>query len=876
MGWRRFFRRAWWDDERSREIEAHLQIETDENVARGMTPEEARYAALRKLGNVGRVREEIYRMNTVGWLDTLWQDLRYALRQWRHNAGFTALAVFTLALGIGSVAVMYSVLHNVVLAPFPYVEQERMVDVVVRDQDRPDSIYRGPLPAEEFLDFQEQSQSFEEVIGAIDGTMIYTTSAAAERVSVVRVTPNSFPFLGVRPLHGRGLVPDDGRPDAPPVTVLSYRAWTQYFGADSVVLGRTIVLDGQPWTVVGVMPPRFAWHVADMWIPSPVDRAAPDAATGRWFQARLKRGVTTKEAEAELNLIAARRAREHRDEYPARFRIQVITVIDWVVGRFRRVLYTLLAAVGLLLLIACCNVVNMLLARATAREREMTMRSALGASRARIVRQLLVESLLLAAAGSAAGCLFAWGGIRALVRVMPRQNVSYETEIALDGPVLAFALGASFLSAFLFGLLPAVHAARRDVLPGLRSSGKGAGSVGHGRVRNGLVMAQVALSLVLLLGAGLLMRTFVALTHVDVGFDPAPVVGTPLAFGPGQYTTADEKHRFYREAAARVAALPGMEAAAVTNGLPPFGGPRSEVEIDGVPAAPADRVIVRMCSEAFLRVIGLRLQRGRGLSEEDVVQARRVAVVNQALAAKYFPGRDPLGGRLTLSWLRTLPEPVTDPVFEIVGVVSDVSNAGVRDAPAPEVLVPTTTAAPSRTGRVIVARIAPGASVSLETIRREIWALDRGVAVRPGWRLPEEVARTFHAQPRFTLIILAAFAGTGLLLVSLGVYGVLAYAVSRQTQEIAVRMALGAGRGEVLGMVLHMGARLVAGGVAAGLLMSLATNRLMLNQLWNVSPYDPLTVGTAVVVILVAALGACYVPAARALRVDPMAALRME
>jgi putative ABC transport system permease protein len=283
-----------------------------------------------------------------------------------------------------------------------------------------------------------------------------------------------------------------------------------------------------------------------------------------------------------------------------------------------------------------------------------------------------------------------------------------------------------------------------------------------------------------------------------------------------------------------------------------------------------------MCSEAFLRVIGLRLQRGRGLSEEDVVQARRVAVVNQALAAKYFPGRDPLGGRLTLSWLRTLPEPVTDPVFEIVGVVSDVSNAGVRDAPAPEVLVPTTTAAPSRTGRVIVARIAPGASVSLETIRREIWALDRGVAVRPGWRLPEEVARTFHAQPRFTLIILAAFAGTGLLLVSLGVYGVLAYAVSRQTQEIAVRMALGAGRGEVLGMVLHMGARLVAGGVAAGLLMSLATNRLMLNQLWNVSPYDPLTVGTAVVVILVAALCACYVPAARALRVDPMAALRME
>ena len=420
MGWRRFLRRAWWDDERSREIEAHLQIEIDENVARGMTAEEARYAALRKLGNVGRVREEIYRMNTVGFLDTLWQDLRYATRQWRHNPGFTALAVFTLALGIGSVAVMYSVLHNVVLQPFPYAEQERMVDVVVRDLDRPEAIYRGPLPAAEFLDFEEQSRSFEVVTGAIDEPMIYTTADAAERVSVVRVTPNSFEFLGVKPLLGRGIQADDGRPDAPAVTVLSHGAWTEYFGADAGVLGRTVVLDGEPRTVVGVMPPRFAWHVADMWIASRIDRTAPDAATGRWFQARLKRGVTTEQAEAELNLIAERRAREHPGEYPARFRIQVITVIDWVVGRFRRVLYTLLAAVGLLLLIACCNVANMLLARATAREREMTLRSALGASRARIVRQLLVESLLLAVAGSLAGCLFAWGGIRALLLAMPR------------------------------------------------------------------------------------------------------------------------------------------------------------------------------------------------------------------------------------------------------------------------------------------------------------------------------------------------------------------------------------------------------------------------------------------------------------------------
>lgn len=874
MGWRRFFRRAWWDEERAREIEAHLQIETDENVARGMTAEEARYAARRKLGNVTRVREEIYLMNTAGWLDTLLQDVRYTFRQWRHNAGFTALAVFTLALGIGSVAVMYSVLHNIVLEPFPYADQQRMVDVVVRDAERPEALFRGELPAAEFLDYQEQSRSFEDVVGTAGQYMIYTSGDAAERLSVARVTANSFQFLRVTPLHGRPIVPDDGRPGATPVAVISHGAWMKYFGGDPGVLGRTIVLDGEPRTVVGVMPPRFAWHIADVWIPSPVDRAAPDAQTGRWFQARLKRGVTTAQAEAELNVIAARRARQHPDEYPSRFRIQVITVIDWVVGRFRRVLYTLLAAVGVLLLIACCNVANMLLARATAREREMTLRAALGASRLRLIRQLLVESLLLAAAGAAAGCLLAWGGIKALVYAMPRQNVPYETEIALDGPVLGFALAAAALSALLFGLLPALHAARRDVQPGLRQSGKGTGSgVAHGRVRSGLVVAQVALSLVLLLGAGLLMRTFLALVRVDFGFDPSRIVRVPVAFARGTYTTAAERQRFFRQVVERVAALPGVEAAAEANSTPPFGALSSQVEIGGVPAPAGDEVEVRFGSEGFMRLVGLSLRRGRVLSEADVIQARRVTVVSETLAAKYFPGRDPLGETITLLRLRNLPEPVTDPVFEVVGVYRDVSNAGPRNAPDPELLVPSSTIPGSR---FIVARTAPGVALSVDALRRQIWAVDRGVGLRDVVRLEDAVEQVFHAQPRFTLIILAAFAGTGLLLVSLGVYGVLAYTVSRQTQEIAVRMALGAGRNEVLGLVLRIGLKLVAAGVVAGLLASLATNRLIVNQLWNTSPYDPLTMLAAVMVIGVVAMSACYVPAARALRVDPMAALRVE
>ncbi|HVR71370.1 MAG TPA: FtsX-like permease family protein, partial [Vicinamibacteria bacterium] len=541
---------------------------------------------------------------------------------------------------------------------------------------------------------------------------------------------------------------------------------------------------------------------------------------------------------------------------------------------FRRVLYTLLAAVGLLLLIACCNVANMLLARATAREREMTVRAALGASRARIVRQLLVESFLLAAAGCLAGCLIAWGGIAALVRAMPRQNVPWETEIALDGPVLAFAVGTAALSAIVFGLLPALHAARRDVLPGLRQAGKGtSGGARHGRVRNGLVVAQVALSLVLLLGAGLLMRTFLALVRADLGFDPARIVTVPVAFAPGTYTDASDRHRFFRQALQSVAAVPGVEAVAASNGTPPFGALRSGLEIGGVPAPAADEVFVRLCSEGFMPLLGLRLQRGRGLSEADVVQVRRVAVVNQTFARRYFPGRDPIGERFTVVRMRTLPEPVADPVFEIVGVMRDVANTGVRSAPAPEALVPSTTAAG---GRLIVARVGPQAAPSLDALRRAIWAVDHGVGLTDGIRLEDAVERSFYAQPRFTLIILAAFAAIGLLLVSLGVYGVLAYAVSRQTQEIAVRMALGAGRGEVLSLVLRTGLKLIVAGVIVGLAASAGTNRLITSQLWNTSPYDPATVLAAVVVIAAVGLAACYVPAARALRVDPMAALRVE
>jgi putative ABC transport system permease protein len=816
-------------------------------------------------------------LSTVGFLETLWQDLRYAARQVRHNPGFASLAALTLALGIGSVTVMYSVIRNVLLDPFPYTRSDRLVDVLVRDMARPDAVHRGALPVPEFLDYQEQSHVFEDVAGASGETMTWTSNEGAEPITVVHVTANTFQFLGVPPLLGRSIVPDDARPDAPRVAVLSHVAWRTRFGGDPGVVGGTIVLDDLPRTVVGVMPPRFAWNVADVWITEKLDRAAPDAATTfRWFQAHLKPGVTLAEANAEMNLIAARRARDHPEEYPKQFRIQVLMVIDWVVGRYRRVLYTLFAAVGLLLLIACCNVASMLLARATAREGEMTIRAALGASRGRIVRQLLVESVLLAAGGAAVGCLFAYGGVQALTLVMPQQNVAHETEIRLDQPVLLFSLATAAFSALLFGLLPALHSARRDLVAGLRHAGKGlAGGIRQGRISNGLVVAQVALSLVLLLGAGLLMRTFLALVQVDLGFDPANIVVAPVAFPKGQYPTASQRNRFARLARERVAALPGVLAAAdAASWPPPFSGFRSPLEIAGVSEPNREQAIVRMGSEDFLRVMGMRVVTGRGLTEDDVERTRRVAVVNQALATRFFSDRDPLGRFITLPALREVSDAVADPTFEVVGVVADVRNSGVREAAAPEVLVPSTTRAGPR--RVILARTSGNPALALEAIRREVRAVDRGVALPRGGLLEDEVRASFHAQPRFSLIVLAAFAGTGLLLVALGIYGVLAYKVSRQTREIAIRMALGGARRHVLGFVLRLGLQLVAAGTVVGLAASAATNRLIANQLWNTSPYDPLTLAIAVAVIVLVGLLACYGPAARALRVDPMAALRLD
>jgi putative ABC transport system permease protein len=858
----------------SREIDAHLEILEADFRRRGMTPEAARNAARREFGRVEQVKEEQRDARTIRWLRDGWKDAGYALRTLRRTPGFTAVAVITLGLGIGAATVIYSVVRNVVLDPFPYAHSDRLVDVVIRDASN--NIFRGPLPAAEFLDFVEQSDVFEDVAGANGMGMHFTGDTGAERVSVIFVTPNTFTYLGVPALFGRHFGPADASPGAQKVAVLNHRTWMTRFGGDPGMVGRTITLNGEPRTVVGIMPPRFEWHVGDFWVPSPVSRGAtgPDAMP-RWFQARLRRGVTIEAAEAQMNAIARRRAEAFPRDYPPQSRVQVITIIDWVVGQFRQTLYTLFAAVALLLVIACCNVANMLLAKATARERELTVRAALGASRGRIVRQLLIESMMLAAFGTAVGVALAYGGLQALVRLMPRAGVAWEVQLRLDQPVLLFALATATFATLAFGLFPAFASTRRDLVSAINSGGRsGTSGPAQTRMRAGLVIAEVALSVILLLGAGLLMKTFASMVGVDLGFDTRNLFMAYVSFPGGQPSTPAARQQFYAAALDRLHALPGVQSAAVSASLPPFGGPRSGLEIPGIVLPENSSAVMYVCSEGFAQTLGLRLLAGRDLSANDVASARKVAVINETLASRYFGKQYPIGRTIRLPRLAAPPGNVPDPTFEVIGIVQDVMNQGITDPAFPQAHLPFTV--PQMANLIVVMRTSGEPMAVAEPVRRELRGLDSNVAFSEPGTLENLIVHRFHARPRFNAVVLGIFAGTGLVLVALGIYGVVAYTVSQQTRQIAIRMALGGERRHVLRMVLRSGLTPVVIGLVVGVAAGALTNRLLETVLWRVTPYDPATIAATIALVVTIGIIACCVPAWRAMRVQPVVALRHE
>jgi putative ABC transport system permease protein len=804
------------------------------------------------------------------------QDFRYGLRGLRNQPGFALLAIFALALGIGAATTIFSVIENVLLDPFPYTDAHRIVSFNIHDvtQSRPGG--RSAFKAPEFLDYQEQNHVFSEVIGGGNEDVLYTSGVGTELFAGAYVTPNTFRFLGVPALLGRVITEDDAKPGAPPVFVLSYKTWLKNYSQDPAIVGRSFVLNGLPTTLVGIMPSRFTKRGADLWRPQALDRSNPEASQRYFlFQARLKPGATLRDVETDISVIARRLAQVYPKDYPKNFTIQVETYVDQVVGHFKKTLYTLAAAVGLLLLIACANVANMLLARASSREKEMAVRAALGASRSRLILQLLMESFLLAAGGAVLGCLLSYGGIKALVAVIPDGAIPREAVIGLNVPVLLFSLGAAGFTAILFGLAPALQTAKRDVVEPLKDSGKGSsGGFRRGKLRNTLVVIEVALSLVLLTGAGLLMRSFVALQQVDLGLNPDNILVARLPLPRDQYKTAASKQHFFRQLLQRLYVLPGVVAATETSTLPPYGGIQSEIEIPGKTHTEKWQSIFQLCSEGYFPTVGIRLVRGRLLSEAEVNDARRVTVVNQTLVRKFFGQEDPVGRQIKINLLETGPDAVKTPIFEIVGVVADAKNQGIQEPPMPEMFIPYTTTGAFERG--ILVRTAKEPLPLLNAVRREIWAVDRNVAVTLTGSLQDYLKSFSYAEPRFSLILLGVFAAVGLALVAIGVYSVIAYTVSRQTHEIGIRMALGAGSADVFRMVLRMGSRLIVLGVVAGMLASFAATRVIASQLWGVSQHDPVTLAGVVAVVAIVGLAACYFPARRATRVDPMIALRYE
>jgi putative ABC transport system permease protein len=808
------------------------------------------------------------------WLEPLIHDIGYAIRSFRRVPAFILVALLSLTLGIGATSAIFSVIYGVLIAPYPYARPSEIWALDIRAVDN-----RGGRPyfvGE--LDRLRQIPAFADVMATSIETVLMTGEFSPESFNGVLLSGNAFNFLGVPPVAGRTIQPTDIRPDgqAEPVVVLSHRLWLRLFDGSPTAVGRTLRLNGRPHTIVGVMPPRFGWYGnAGFWLP-----LSPTRSDVTWLVpiARLAPGVSPEVAKEQLTAFNKALAQEKPATFPPQgFNTVIRNYLDVTVasGEMRTSLQLLLGGVAFLLLIACANVANLQLARGSARAREMAVRVSIGAGRGRLLRQLLTESVLLSLVGGAFGVLFAFGAIRTIVSLMPEFYVPNESRVTINVPVLLFSLAVSVLTGILFGLVPAWHTSKHDATDALKAGrSSGAGTQG-GRTRNLLVVCEVALSVVLLVSAGLTVRTFFALQNLDIGVnaDRVLMVGVPLP--PAKYTTLEERNRFSQELLERVGALPGVEAATI--GVP-FGGPFSPFTIAGQTPDASKRIAINLVGANHLRAFGITLRGGRMFDETDVRRGERVGVINEAAARLWPAGENPIGARLRLDALerppaRWLADANQPPVVTIVGIISDTRNVGIRTDPAPAVAVPYSLVAPLQ--RTLVVRAAGDPNHLLNPVRAQVREIDAEQPLGRPITLSEVVGQEV-VQPRFTMALFSAFAALGLTLAAAGIYSVLSFHVTRRTHELGVRMALGAPRRHVLGLMLMMGGRLVLIGLAIGVAASFASTRLLRSQLFGVEPADPLAYAVVTLVLALVALFACYLPARRAAGVDPLIALRQE
>jgi len=877
---RALFQKRKLDTEMDEEMRSHIELRAQADIEAGMNPEEARLAALRQFGRPESIKETCQEQRGVTWLENLLQDVRYGARVLGKNPGFTAVAVLTLALGIGATTALFSVIYGVLISPYPYEKPQDIWTPGLRSVNADQRM--RPYRLSEYLEMAKLPV-FSDVMATGPGSVVLTGEFAPQTILGRRLSGNAFHFLGVPPVIGRTIQPSDISPAgvAEPVTVLSFKLWQRLFGGDTNVLGKMLRLDDQRYTIIGVMPPRFGWWTDDgVWLPLGVD--SPNLAV--FPIVRLKRGVSSSVAAQQLHALQLELAKANPSGFPrAEFATTLTNYLDITAasGGMARSLRLLFGAVGFLLLIACANVANLQLARATSRTREMAIRLAMGAKGGRLVRQLLAESVLVSLLGGLLGLLFAFCVTHVMVTMMPSFYVPNESRIEVNRYVLWFCVMVSVFTGILFGLVPAFRSSRPNLTDALKDESRGSGTAAGGRTRALLVVTEVALSMVLLVSAGLTIRSFVALQRVDLGFRPEHVMAVNLPLLPKHYATRDQRNRFAQELLERVKNLPGVQAATIGNGGLPFQGFQSTFGIDGQTDSEARRITLNAVSAEYLSALGIPLRQGRMLAEREINGSDEVAVINESATKLWPAGENPIGRRLRLDILQqpagssVLTPTNASPYVTIVGVIGNTRNDGLENDTMPAVLIPYTLLAPPT--RTLAVRTHGEPKALMSALQTQVREMDREQPLT-GPITFEEILGWQIAQPRFIMALFSLFALLGLALAMAGIYSVLSYLVSRRTHEIGLRMALGAQRVDVLRLIFKAGGRLVGAGLGIGVLAGLGVARVLRSQLelFQVTTADPVSFLGVVALLSLVAVVACWIPARRATKVDPMITMRYE
>jgi putative ABC transport system permease protein len=800
-------------------------------------------------------------------MDSLIKDIRYALRSFWKRPGFTLIALIALALGIGANTAIFSLVNAVLVQPLPFPEPDRLVWVW---NNTPGGGNRASVAPLEFLDYRAQNKTFEEFAAtfSIPNPINLTGSGDPERLTSAAVTGNYFKALGVNPLLGRTFVLDDEKTGNEHIAILSYGLWQKRFGGDPNIINKTIVLDGQTSPIVGVMPEGFEFpRNAELWIPMNFDRPGMQQRKAHFLRpiGRLKPGVTLAQAQADTDVVANRLA-ELYPETNTGWKLRLVNLKEHLVGNTKPTLFILLAAVAFVLLIACANVANLLLVRAASRHKEIALRTALGASRLRIIRQMITESLLLAFLGGLLGVALAGWGVDLLV-ALSADNLPPTAHVKIDATVLAFTLLISIITGLLFGIAPALRTMKLSVSDSLKEGGRGVGEgVSRNRTRSVLVIVESAVAVILLVGAGLLIRSLIKLQNIGPGFEAQNVLTMRLELPEKKYPSIDKTTGFYTDLESRVAVLPGVESVGFISELPMTGQPNDmpyRVEGRGGPTDFEFDDDFRRTSKGYFSTLGIPLLRGRNFTDQEVRDSAKVIIVSDLLVKQVFPNEEPLGKRLVLA--------LSEKSFEIIGVVGDVRHRALEAQPSPAMYFPTFDG-----GWMNLVIRTKGEPTNLATaVRREVRSIDRDQPIADVKTMNEWLANSVSA-PRYRTLLLTIFALIALVLASTGIYGVMSYSVTQRTHEIGVRMALGARHFDVLKLVVRQGMSLVFIGVVIGILAAVALTRVLDSVLFEIRPKDPLTFTVVAVVLPVVALLACYIPARRATRVDPLIALRYE